>query len=86
MRRPGNKQLNALWISRKKSGLGQKSVARLLGIKSRPPVSEYERGRLLPNLRTALRFSAIYAISVNELYGPLYGEIEDLLGTVSLLG
>ena len=76
MRRPGNNQLNALWISRKKSGLGQKSVARLLGIKSRSPISEYETGRLLPNLRTALKLSAIYAVPVNELYGSLYGEIK----------
>src|SRR5947207_10816664 len=68
--------LNRLWISRKKSGLGQKSVARLLGIKSRSPISEYETGRLLPNLRTALKLSAIYAIPVNELYGSLYGEIK----------
>jgi len=86
MRRPGNNQLNALWISRKKSGLGQKSVARLLGIKSRSPVSEYETGRLLPNLRTALRFSAIYAISVNELYGPIYGEIEEEVEAVRKKG
>jgi transcriptional regulator with XRE-family HTH domain len=77
MRRPvTNQQLNALWISRKRSGLGQKSVARLLGIKSRSPISEYETGRLLPNLRTALKLSAIYAVPVNELYGSLYGEIE----------
>jgi len=76
MRRPGNNQLNALWICRKKSGLGQKSVARLLGIRSRSPISEYETGRLLPNLRTALKLSAIYAVPVNELYGPLYGEIK----------
>ncbi len=76
MARPGHNQLNALWISRQKSGLGQKSVARLLGIRSRSPISEYERGRLLPNLRTALKLSAIYAVPVNELYGSLYGEIE----------
>jgi transcriptional regulator with XRE-family HTH domain len=60
----------------RRAGLDKSPVARLLGIKSRSPISEYETGRLLPNLRTALKLSAIYAVPVNELYGSLYGEIK----------
>jgi len=67
---------NYLWIARKKAGLGQKSVARLLGYKSISPVSEYETGRLLPSLRTALKLAALYNVPVAQLYRPLYREVE----------
>ena len=76
MRTPLGSQMNRLWISRKKNGLAQKSVAGLLGIKSRSVVSEYEQGRLLPNLRTVLKLSAIYGTPVNELFAPLFAELE----------
>ena len=66
---------NTLWIARKKIGLGQKSVARLLGLQCSSPISEYETGRLLPNLRTALKLSIIYNTPLAELYAPLYGEV-----------
>ena len=76
MRRPRHENLNGLWIARKKVGLGQKSVARLLGHKSTSPISEYETGRLLPSLRTALKLSVIYQTPLPDLYAPLYREIE----------
>ena|SRR5690349_19117093 len=68
---------NKLWIARKRAGLGQKSVARLLGHKTTSPISVYETGRLLPGLRTALKLAAIYNTSISELYPSLYREIAD---------
>ena len=76
MRTPRNQNLNRLWIARKRLGLGQKSVARLLGHKSTSPISEYETGRLLPNLRTALKLAAIYQTALPDLYITLQRQIE----------
>lgn len=66
------RQLNSLWIARKKAGLAQKVVARLLEQKSTSQLSEYERGKLLPNLRTAFKLSIIYDTPVSDLYCGLY--------------
>ena len=63
-------------MARKKVGLGQKSVARMLGYKSTSPISEYETGRLIPSLRTAFKLAVLYNLSLQELYAPLYGEIQ----------
>ncbi len=68
---------NRLWIARKKAGLGQKNAARLLGHKSVSPLSEYETGRSLPSLCTALRLSIIYAAPLSELYAPLYERLRN---------
>jgi len=72
MRRALSNNLNNLWICRKKVGLPQKSVARLLGHRTTSPISEYETGRLVPNLRTAFKLAAIYNVSPIELYASLY--------------
>jgi transcriptional regulator with XRE-family HTH domain len=73
---------NKLWIARKKTGLAQKTVARLLRNRSASAVSEYETGRILPALRTALKLEIIYGTPVSELYAPLRqklaGEIDRL--------
>ncbi|MDT8067947.1 MAG: helix-turn-helix transcriptional regulator [Terriglobia bacterium] len=74
---PAQQQLNGLWIARKRAGLEQKVVARLLEQKSTSQVSEYERGRLLPNLRTALKLAVIYKTPVCELYRELYDRAKD---------
>ena len=68
--------LNRLWIARKRIGLGQKSVARLLGYHCTSPISEYENGRLLPNLPMALKLSIIYNTPLSQLYASLYGKLE----------
>lgn len=67
--------LNKLWITRKKAGLGQKSVARLLGHRCTSPISDYENGKLLPNLRAALKLSIIYNTPLSDLYAPLFEEL-----------
>jgi transcriptional regulator with XRE-family HTH domain len=82
MRRARAQHLNRLWIARKKAGLPQKAVARLLGYRSTSPISEYETGRLLPNLRTAFKLAIIYNTPLPGLYAPLYqdvaGELESI--------
>src|SRR5579872_2528253 len=75
MRRAPSNNLNNLWICRKKVGLPQKSVARLLGHRTTSPISEYETGRLLPNLRTAFKLAAIYNVSPTDLYAGLYQNV-----------
>ena len=67
---------NKLWIARKKAGLSQKSVARLLGYHCTSPISEYENGRLHPNLRTALKLSIIYKTPLPQLFTSLYDKAE----------
>ena len=75
MRRKPPPHPNNLWIARQHAGLGQKTVARLLGHKSRSVISEYENGRLLPSLETALRLSVVYDRSLSDLYPELYKQI-----------
>gem|GEM_PF-3086313 len=70
------RQLNNLWINRKQAGLGQKSVARLLGHRSRSVISEYEAGRLLPSLPTALKLAVLYNRPITELYPTLYRQAQ----------
>jgi transcriptional regulator with XRE-family HTH domain len=77
METPRSQHENKLWIARKKAGLEQKSVARLMGYKSISPISEYETGRLLPSLSTALKLSVIYNTPLPELYASLYAEIAE---------
>jgi DNA-binding XRE family transcriptional regulator len=76
MRRPRPQNFNHLWIARKKAGLPQKSVARLLGHKGTSVISEYETGRLLPSLRTAFKLAAIYQAPLSELYAGLFQEVQ----------
>jgi len=80
-RRP-HRQLNYLWIARKEAGLSQKAVARFLGHKSTSIISEYENGRLLPNLRNALKLEMKYKKPLAYLYSQLCRELEaEILAT-----
>ncbi len=66
---------NQLWMARQRTGYPQKWVAELLGYRSVSPVSEYERGHTLPNLRSALTLEAIYQTPVSKLFPGLYAQI-----------
>jgi len=66
---------NKLWIARKRAGYLQKWVASLLGQRSLSVISEYEKGRKLPSLRTALKLERIYQTPLPELFPSLYAEI-----------
>lgn len=76
MQQRSPQQSNHLWIARHSVGLGQKNVARLLGHKSTSTISEYETGRLLPSLPTALRLAVVYDRPITELYPDLYRAIQ----------
>ena len=71
------KNLNKLWIARQKAGLGQKTVARLLGYKSISSISEYETGTVLPSLSTAVKFALLYNTPLADLYDSLYKQVAD---------
>ena len=70
----GGVRTNRLWIHRKKMGYSQRHVAKLLGHKSPARVSDYERGRGLPNLQTVLKLQTILCATVDTLYKDLYLE------------
>jgi transcriptional regulator with XRE-family HTH domain len=76
------KNRNKLWIARQKAGLGQKTVARLLGFKSISSISEYETGTVLPSLSTAFKLALVYNTPLAELYDPLYKQIADEMASV----
>jgi DNA-binding XRE family transcriptional regulator len=47
-----------------------------LGHKRTSVISEYETGRLLPSLPTALKLAVFYNRSVAERYPSLYGQVQ----------
>lgn len=66
---------NKLWIARKCAGYPLKWVASLLGHRSISLVSEYEHGRSLPNLRTALKLACIYGTPIAELFPDFQADV-----------
>lgn len=63
---------NALVIYRKRMGFSQKTVARLLGYRDATTLCQYERGRLVPTLKTALGLGVILRVPVEFLFPELY--------------
>jgi DNA-binding XRE family transcriptional regulator len=75
---------NELWIARKQVGYSQKWVAALLGHHSLSVVSEYEHGRKVPSLETALKLQAILHQPVAQLFPALTARVErDVAGVKS---
>ncbi len=63
---------NQLVVYRRRMGLPQRLVSRLLGHQGASVLSRYERGRLLPTLEMALRLEIIYRVPVAFLFPTLY--------------
>jgi transcriptional regulator with XRE-family HTH domain len=61
---------------RRKSGLSQIELARLLGYRTEVPVSRHERSVTVPNLRTALGYEVIFRVPISELFPGLYRSME----------
>ena len=59
---------NYLRSYRRRTGLSQSDVAFLLGSHNEAQVSRYEKGHHLPPLRTALAYTAIFGVSLGELF------------------
>lgn len=66
---------NYLRMYRKRAGLTQAEVARLLGNHDGANVSRYERYKRNPNLETALAFCAIFGEPITELLGGNYDNV-----------
>lgn len=71
-----NKTHNQLWLARKRLGLGQKQVARLLNHKTTDQVSRYEKGERLPGLKLLLQFEIIYGVPPRVLYRDYYEQLQ----------
>ena len=68
---------NHLWLYRQKRGYSQKEVAFLLGHKSTAHISEYERGRRMPSVKTALKLEIVFSIPLAFLYSDLYAMLKE---------
>ena len=63
---------NSLRLYRRKNGLSQKDIARLLGYKSSTAVSSYEQGTKSPHLLNLLKLEIINRVPVAYLYWDSY--------------
>lgn len=59
-------------IHRKKSGLTQLELARLIGHRNAGRVSRHERGLTLPSLTVALSYEAIFQVPIPELFPAIH--------------
>lgn len=74
------KFLNYLFRLRRIRGYSQKQLAMLLGLRARKAVSEFEQGRRLPNLQTAVLLEIVLGTRLREIYPGMY----DTLGMAAL--
>lgn len=61
---------------RKRSGLSQERLGKLLGYPNEGPVSRHERLCSAPPLRIALGYQAIFRIPVSELFPGVYEKVK----------
>ena len=71
-----SKPHNYVRTYRRRSSLGQKDLAFLLGCKDRAKVCRYEQGHRLPSLRTALELAVILDVSIAALFGGLQHKVQ----------
>ena len=67
---------NSLILYRRRMGLSQKQVARLLGHRDTSMISHYEHGRALPPLAMALRLEIVYRVPVAFLFPAMYDALK----------
>ena len=73
---------NALRDRRTAIGLSQHQVARVLGLRDHTLISRWEQGEALPSLVNALRLSAMYHTSIEELFPALLSALQETPGAV----
>jgi len=66
-----NRIPNQLVLIRKRLGLSQKRVARIIGLRDATVLSRYESGGALPPLKTALKLAALYDATLSEMFHEL---------------
>jgi len=62
---------NRLRFYRRKNGLSQKRVSRLMGLKTTSSLSHYESGRKVPSLQNAIRLEIVLHTPVAFLFREL---------------
>ncbi|MCH7665249.1 MAG: hypothetical protein IH936_04885 [Acidobacteria bacterium] len=67
---------NYLKTHRKRTGLYQGHVARLLGGRTETIVVRHEKAQRVPSLKVALAYAIVYRTSVDELFAGLREETE----------
>lgn len=58
---------NTIKIERAKNNFTQEELAKKLGV-SRQTINSIEKGRYVPSTTLALKMSAVFGVSVNELF------------------
>lgn len=71
----GGELRNYLRTYRKRAGLSQQEVARLVGLKSAATLSRCEWGDRLPSLQTALAFEVLFGVPVGQLFSGAFEAI-----------
>ncbi len=71
------KNKNALVLYRRRMGMSQRTVARLLGHKDATLLCMYERGRMLPTLSAGLALGVILRVPVEFLFPELYDKLKN---------
>jgi len=66
---------NYLKAFRKKSGLSQRELGKLLGYRDAGQVSRHERGTSTPPLAAAIAYELIFGLSVGSMFAGMRGEI-----------
>lgn len=66
---------NRLKLHRRRVGLSQKQVAKLLGLNDTSPLSRWENGLMYPSIVRVFQLCRIYKTIPQELYATLYQKI-----------
>jgi DNA-binding XRE family transcriptional regulator len=61
---------------RRKSGLSQRDLARILGSVSASQISRHERSRTLPSILTALGYQIVFEKPVSDIFPGLFSAVE----------
>ena len=67
---------NYLTMHRKRAGLSQQEVARLLTIRTDAAVTRHELGHRLPSARVLMSYEILYGESVAKLFAGCYADVE----------
>ena len=66
---------NYLFRLRRIRGYSQKQLAMLLGLRARKGVSDFEAGRRLPVLQTAMLLEVVLGARLSEIYPEMYRKL-----------
>lgn len=68
---------NYVRIHRRKVGLSQRELGRILGYQDEVPISRHERFHATPTLITALGYEIVFRIPVSEIFAGLKDLVEE---------